>query len=144
MGQAHRLGGVEKSREALALLQRGLRENPGFVLGLEVARRSAAAGDRVAAGRSVEFAAAQIAFTTGDLPLAHAAAKVLAEGGAAPKAVLVYRAILRNGALTREWRATVLHDARDAARAGGDPAQAIAWEKELAELTTPASPEGKR
>ncbi|OHE89449.1 MAG: hypothetical protein A3G75_09470 [Verrucomicrobia bacterium RIFCSPLOWO2_12_FULL_64_8] len=142
--QAHRLDGEKKSAEALALLQNRLRQNPGLVLGLELARRLTAAGDQSGAARVVEFVARQDSFTIGEVALAHEAARVLAAGGEAARAVAVCRIILRLESLTPAWRAAVLRDALAAARAAGDTAQAIAWEKELVELTTPAPSEGRR
>ena len=77
-------------------------------------------------------------FTLDEAPLAQQAAKLLADAGAAPGAVAVYQAMLRNEALGTDWRAAVLRDAVGAALAAGDRNQADTWEKELAE--SPAVP----
>ena len=77
-------------------------------------------------------------FPLGDVPLAQKAAGLLAEWGAAPRAVAMHQAILANPDLGRDWRATILRDAVAAARAAGDTKQADAWNAELTEsLATP-------
>jgi hypothetical protein len=59
------------------------------------------------------------------------------ECGAAPPALGIYRAILRNAELGREWRAIVLREAIKAAHAAGDQDQRVAWEKELEGMPAP-------
>jgi uncharacterized protein (TIGR03790 family) len=133
----------KKGAEARRVLEDGWREQPGLVLGLELARRRVAAGDKPGAVRSLEAVALPDSFKLGEVPLAHQAAKLLAEDGAVARAVTVYRAILRNDALGWNWRAAVLRDAVGAAVAAGDGIQAAAWEKELT-AENPAPPPAGR
>ena len=123
----------KKDTKARRVLEDGLREHPGLVLGLELARRMAVAGDKAGAARVLAAVPVPESFTLDEAPLAQQAAKLLADGGAAPGAVAMYQAMLRNEALGADWRAAVLRDAVSAALAAGERGQADAWEKELAE-----------
>lgn len=123
----------KKDAKARRVLEDGLREHPGLVLGLELARRMAAAGDKAGATRVLAAVPLPESFTLDEAPLAQQAAKLLADGGAAPGAVAMYQAMLRNEALGADWRAAVLRDAVGAALAAGDRNQADAWKKELVE-----------
>ena len=123
----------KKDAKARRVLEDGLREHPGLVLGLELARRMAVAGDKAGAARVLAAVPVPESFTLDEAPLAQQAAKLLADGGAAPGAVAMYQAMLRNEALGADWRAAVLRDAVSTALAAGERGQADAWEKELAE-----------
>ena len=136
--QARLLDLEKKDAKARRVLEDGLREHPGLVLGLELARRMMAAGDKTGAARVLAAVPVPETFTLDEAPLAHQAAKLLADAGAAPGAVAVYQAMLRDEALGADWRAAVLRDAVGAALAAGDRNQADAWGKELAE--SPAVP----
>jgi hypothetical protein len=131
--QARLLDLAKKDAEARRVLEVGWREHPGLVLGLELARRMAAAGDKTGAARVLAAVPVPESFTLDEAPLAQQAAKLLADGGAAPAAVAVYQSLLRGAALGADWRAAVLHDTVGAALAAGDRNQADAWEKELGE-----------
>jgi hypothetical protein len=65
------------------------------------------------------------------------AARLLMECDAMRPALAVYRAILRNAPLGREWRANVLREGIKAAHAADDQDQAGTWEKELEGKTAP-------
>lgn len=130
--KAHLLDQEKKTAEAQRLLRDGWREHPGLVLSLSLARRMVTAGDKAGAVHTLEAVALPDSFKLGEVPLAQQAAKLLAAGGAAPRAVAVYQAILRNDALGRDWRSAVLREALGAALAAGDRNQAGVWEKELA------------
>jgi len=132
--RAHLLELEKKDAEARRILEDSWREHPGLVLGLELARRMVAAGDKAGAARALAAVPLPESFTLGEAPLAQQAAKLLADCGAAPGAVAIYRAILRNEALDLAWCSVVLHEARDTALAAGDKDQADVWSKELAEL----------
>ena len=93
----------------------------------------AVAGDKAGAARVLAAVPVPESFTLDEAPLAQQAAKLLADGGAAPGAVAMYQAMLRNEALGADWRAAVLRDAVSTALAAGERGQADAWEKELAE-----------
>jgi uncharacterized protein (TIGR03790 family) len=123
----------KKSAEAQRVLEDGMREYPGLVLGLALARSRVAAGDMAGAARSLEAVTVPDAFTFDEAPLAQEAAKRLAEGGAAARAVAMYQAILANQDLGRDWRTVVLREAVGVAGAAGDRKQADAWNAELAE-----------
>ncbi len=133
----------KKPAEARRVMEDGMHEYPGLILGLALAWEKVAVGDKPGAARSLEAVALPESFKLGEAPLAQQAAKLLGAGGAAARAVAVYQAILRNDALGRNWRAAVLRDALAAALTAGDREQADAWKAELAE--SPAAPltEGK-
>ncbi|HUJ42533.1 MAG TPA: TIGR03790 family protein [Opitutaceae bacterium] len=130
--RAHLLEQERNSAEAGRVLEEGMREYPGLVLGLALAQEKAAAGDPAGAARVFEAMAVPLAFSLAEAPLAQEAAKRLVADGAAARAVAVYQAILRSHDLGSEWRAVVLRDAQRAALAAGDRVQADAWKDELA------------
>ena len=134
---------AKKAAEARRVLEAGWREHPGLVLGLELARRMAAAGDKTGAARVLAAAPVPESFTLDEAPLAQQTAKLLADAGAAAAAVAVYQSLLRGEALGADWRAAVLHDAVGAALAAGDRNQADAWEQELAASPAVPLPDGK-
>ncbi len=123
----------KKLAEALRLLEEESRRRPDGVLALAVAQRLDAIGDRAGAAAALGAGFKRDSFDSGQTPLAQAAARLLVECGAAPQALAIHRAILRNAGLGRQWRTMVLREAVNAARAAGDKDQLGAWEEELAE-----------
>jgi uncharacterized protein (TIGR03790 family) len=134
----------EKRAEAVQLLQEGLHRQPSLVLALALAERLAAGGDKAGAARILTSLFEGQSLDTGQTPLAQRAARLLLDCGAAPQAVAVYRAILGNAALEQGWRATILRDATDAARAAGEQDQEAAWQMELAGSASPPPLSGKK
>jgi len=123
--------------EALRLLEEEFGRRPDAVLALAIAQRRAAGGDRNGSATALRSGFGQESFELSRTPLAQAAARLLVECGAAPPALGIYRAILRNAELGREWRAIVLREAIKAAHAAGDQDQRVAWEKELEGMPAP-------
>ncbi len=121
----------KRPAEALRLLQDEFSRKPDEVLGFALAQRLVAAGDRAGAADALRTGFGRESYDLGLTPLAEAAARLLAECGGASHALVVYRAILRNAGLGKEWRATVLREAIKAAQAAGDRSQSAAWEGEL-------------
>ena len=123
--------------EALRLLEEEFGRRPDAVLALAIAQRRAAGGDRNGSATALRSGFGQESFELSRTPLAQAASRLLVECGAAPPALGIYRAILRNAELGREWRAIVLREAIKAAHAAGDQDQRVAWEKELEGMPAP-------
>ena len=111
---------------------------------LALAERLAAGGDKAGTTRVLTSAFEGQPLDPGQTPLAQRAARLLLDCGAAPQAVAVYRAILGNAALEQGWRATILRDATDAARAAGEQDQEAAWQMELAGSASPPPLSGKK
>ncbi|HUL55120.1 MAG TPA: TIGR03790 family protein [Opitutaceae bacterium] len=122
----------KRPAEARRVLEEGMREHPGLVLGLALARAKAAAGDPAGAARALEAVPVPAAFTAAEAPLAQEAARLLIGGNGAARAVTMYRAILANPDLGLDWRTAVLREALGAALAAGDHARATEWKNELA------------
>ena len=135
--QAHLLEQVGRAAAARELLRSSLPRWPGWVLALELAERLEAAGDRPGAMQALAAVAVPDTCALPDVPLAQRAARLLAGGGAAPRAVALYQAILRNDELTRDRREAVLREAIAAARAAADSTQARAWEREFGDSLAP-------
>jgi uncharacterized protein (TIGR03790 family) len=135
--QAHLLEQGGKTAAARSLLQDNLPKWPGWVLALALAQRLETAGDKAGAVRTLESVPMPESCPLGDVPLAQQAARLLAGCGAAPRAVAVYQAILRNDALGHDRRAALLRNAIDTAITAGDRSQARKWEREFAESMEP-------
>ncbi|MDD2764291.1 MAG: TIGR03790 family protein [Opitutaceae bacterium] len=133
----------KKPEEARRLLEEAWRQSPGLVLSLGLAQQLVAGGDKTGAVKTLAAVSPPETFGLGDVPLAQQAARLLLECGAAPKAVSLYQAILRNAALGRDWRAIVLREALAAAQAANDGSQAASWAGELARMSTDLLPTGK-
>jgi hypothetical protein len=142
--QAHLLDKAGKPDEAERLLRNALKTRPGLVLGLGLARRRITAGDPTGAVRVLLTIPLPEACPADELPVAQEAARLLREGGAAPKALALFQAMLRCAALGGDWRAVVLRDAIGTATAAGDQEQASAWERELSTVTTEPRRDGKQ
>jgi len=141
--QARLLEQEGKAAGARELLEASLAKTPGWVLALALAERSETAGDKAGALRALEAVAVPESCALGDVPLLQQAARRFVEGGAAPRAVALYQAILRIDGLARERRAALLRDAIGAAMAAGDGSQARRWEREFGESLAPSAMGGK-
>jgi uncharacterized protein (TIGR03790 family) len=129
--KARLLDQEEKSAEALRLVGKEFRQRPDAVLALALAQRMAVAGDPADAVNTICTAFAQEEFGLLQTPLAQEAANRLMKCGAATQALQIFRVILRNPGLGREWRSAVLRQAITAARASQDSSQEDAWISEL-------------
>lgn len=125
---------AENSAEALAVAETAMRDMPSLALGLARARLLERAGDAAAAGRSLTFAALLKDFRTDEWALGRDCALFLARCAQAARAEELWRNLFADPAIPRVLRAPWLRDAADAARAAGDPAQALRWQHELDEL----------
>jgi len=141
--QARLLDQAGKAAAARDLLRTNLSRWPGWVLALELAKQLEAADDKPGAMQTLASVAVPETCTLGDVPLIQHAARLLADGGAAPRAVALYQAILRNDALTRDRRAAILRDAIGAAIAAADRVQARAWEREFGDTLAPSAAGGR-
>jgi len=133
----------KRPAEAQRLLEEGLRADSGLALRLGLAQRLVAGGNQAGAVQILAPVSRPETFPLGDIPLAQQAARLLLDGGAAPKALPLYQAILRNAALRRDWRAAVLREALGAAQAAHDRKQAGAWAEELGGMSADLLPGGK-
>lgn len=132
--QAHVLEADGKSDEALALLRRSARDHPGLALSMALATRLEAAGDRAGAVQALTFAGLITAFQPDEWALARQAAQRLAADGAAGKAVMIYQHLFADDTMPSALRRSWLEEARQAALAAQDNAQAEEWEKEPAQV----------
>ncbi len=123
-----------ESAAARSWLQANLARTPSLALALALAPRLDAAGDRAGALRALESAPRSSSYSTSALPLAREAARLLTRWGGAPRAVTLYRAILRHADLGDKWRPDLLREAIGAATTAGDTTQAQKWWAELADL----------
>jgi uncharacterized protein (TIGR03790 family) len=140
--KAHLLEAGGKQDEALALLRRELRERPSLPLAVALAGRLEAKKDAAGAANALTAAVPLTGFRPDEWALVRLAAYRLKEDGAAAEAVAVYRHLFADDALPRELRAAWLAEARQAAAAAGDTAQAARWDRELEENSAP--PAGKK
>jgi hypothetical protein len=126
-----------KAGDALALLRREAREHPGLPMAVALAARLESARDTTGAAQTLTVAALLTKFQPDEWALARLAAHRLAEDGAAGKALLVYQHLLADDTLPPALRAAWLDEARQAAVAAGDPAQAAEWGSELERIAAP-------
>jgi uncharacterized protein (TIGR03790 family) len=131
----HLLDLEKRGAEALAAASQALAVRPGMLpVQVEAARRLQAAakpGEAAAVLRGVE---GRMSFATDEWALACEAARILVACGQAPRAEEVYRRLLGNWNVPGELRSRWLLEARGAAAAAGDAAQAAAWRRELDEM----------
>jgi hypothetical protein len=135
--KVHLLEAAGKAGDALALLRREAREHPGLAVSVALAARLDSSGDATGAVQALTVAALLTRFRPDDWALVQLAAHRLAEDGAAGKALLVYQHLMADDTLPPVLRAAWLDEARQAAVAAGDPAQAADWGSELEQLTPP-------
>ncbi|MES1167482.1 MAG: TIGR03790 family protein [Pseudomonadota bacterium] len=135
--QAHLLETAGKAGAALALLRREAREHPGLPVAVALAARLESTGDATGAAQALTVAALLTKFQPDEWALVRLAAHRLAEDGAAGKALLVYQHLLADGAVPPVMRAAWLDEARQAAVAAGDPAQAAQWGNEIERVSPP-------
>jgi uncharacterized protein (TIGR03790 family) len=133
-----------RKAEAMQLLQNGIHRQPGAVLALALAERLGKDGDKRGAVRVLSSNFENKPLDPGQIPLHLQAARQLLDDGAAHQAVAVYRSILDQGAPGPVWREIILRAGTAAARAAGELDQAVAWEKELSQLTNPVPPGPKK
>jgi uncharacterized protein (TIGR03790 family) len=126
--EMHLLDAEKKSADALAIAHASMDESPSLAIGLALAQRLAAAGDATGAAREVEFARFIKTFRPQEWALAVEAARLLVAGGRAQWAEEVFKNLLALDGLPPQARAAWLHEARDAALAAHDSAQAVQWE----------------
>jgi len=109
---------AKKAAEARRVLEAGWREHPGLVLGLELARRMAAASDQNGTARVLAAVPVPESFHAGR-GAARAAVGETARGRrrCSGRSSSV-QSMLRNEALGADWRAAVLHDAVGAGARG--------------------------
>lgn len=139
--QVRLLEANRKAADAQALLRRETREHPGLALAVALATRLEAGGDVAGAVQALTFAALPKSFRPGEWALARRAAQRLAADGAPGKAVMVYRHLFADETLPPAQRAPWLQEARQAAFAAGDEAQASEWGTKLDELLRPLAKE---
>jgi uncharacterized protein (TIGR03790 family) len=131
------LDAAHQRDDATALARQAMRDVPNLAVGVELARRLEADGDRASAARALGFAALLKSFPTDEWALAAEGARMLTHLGDASKAVDLWHALLAQPTLTRELRLAWLPDARAAAVAAKNESQAAAWRAELDALTAP-------
>ena len=120
--------------EALALARTTQRNVPGLALGLALSRLLSEAGDDDSASNALGFVSLLTAIPTDEWALAREAALQLERLGRPVRAVELWRSVLATESLPRELRVTWLPEAKRSANAAVDLAQAIEWERALADL----------
>lgn len=141
--KARVLEAAAENAAALALLRETYQRMPSIPLALALAERLERAKDGAGAAEALRRAPLPATFAADEWGLARLWAQRLEASGAAERAVAVYRTLLAAKELPREFRILSLRDARRAAQAAKDSAQAAAWERALNELIAPA-PEPKK
>jgi hypothetical protein len=119
--------------EALALARSTQRTVPSLALGLVLSRLLSEAGDDESAANALGFVSLLKALPTDEWALAREAALQLERLGHPVRALELWRRILATESLPRELRVAWLPEARRAANAAVDLAQAIEWERALAD-----------
>jgi uncharacterized protein (TIGR03790 family) len=131
------LDAEHRSDEATAFARQAQREAPSLAVGVALARRLLAAGDSPGAASALAFAAVLKNFPTDQWALAREAARLLEATGRPARAVEVWRAVLAAAEMPRELREPWLHEAKRAALAAPDSAQAALWQKAIDVLNPP-------
>ncbi len=120
---------------AVELLRRAWAASPNDpVLGIALGERLLSDGKAGEAADAVGFASRPSAWRTQDWALVRAAAQILVAAGRPGAAVSVYHRILSVPELPAALRSPWLVEARRAALAAGDPAQAAAWQRDYDDL----------
>jgi uncharacterized protein (TIGR03790 family) len=117
--------------EAIALARSAQASSPSLALGLALARRLHAAGESEAAASALGFAAVAKTFPANEWGLAREAAQWLESTGRSRRALEIWQALLGAPTLPTELRTAWLPEARQAALAAKDEAQAEAWQREI-------------
>ncbi|HEY0947584.1 MAG TPA: TIGR03790 family protein [Opitutaceae bacterium] len=134
--EAHRLEAEDRAADAEAVLRTALADTPALALGLERARRLAAAGNAKDAARTLEFARYVKHVGADEWGLLVLVARRLAELDAPAAAVAVWRNVLAFE-LPKPVRLAWLREAATTAAQAGNLDQSIRWERELIESTAP-------
>ncbi|HUR57840.1 MAG TPA: TIGR03790 family protein [Opitutaceae bacterium] len=113
--------------EAVALARAAQTSAPSLAIGLALARRLHAGGDNDAAASALGFAGVAKTFAPNEWALAREAAQFLESAGRPRRALEIWQTLLAIPALPAELRAAWLPEARKAALAAKDDAQAEAW-----------------
>ncbi|MBI5693029.1 MAG: TIGR03790 family protein [Verrucomicrobia bacterium] len=135
--QMRLLDAAGRREEAAALGAATQREVPSLALAVALARRGLDAGEREAAGNTLGFVPLLSSFDANEWALAREAALLLETAGRPNRAVGVWRTLLGTTTLPVALRLAWLPEALRTASLAGDAAQARAWEKDLASLTSP-------
>lgn len=125
--------------EALALARTTQRKVPSLALGLALSRLFSEAGDNESAASALGFVALLTALPTDEWALAREAAWQLERLGRPVRALELWRRILATESLPGELRVAWLPEAKRVANAAVDVAQAIEWERALADLAGPST-----
>ena len=125
--------------EALALARTTQRTVPSLALGLALSRLLSEAGDDDSAANALGFVSLLTTIPTDEWALAREAALQLERLGRPVRAVELWRSLLATESLPRELRVAWLPEAKRAANAAVDLAQAISWERALADLAGPST-----
>jgi uncharacterized protein (TIGR03790 family) len=126
--EMHLLEAGKKPADALAIAHASMDESPSLAIGLALAQRLAETGDAAGAVREVGFVRFIKSFRPQEWALAVEAARLLVAGGRAQWAEEVFKNLLSSEGLPPQARAAWLREARDAALAAHDSAQAVQWE----------------
>lgn len=142
-----KMGALETAKrkdEALALARQAQREAPCLAVGLALAQRLQAAGDRKGAGEALGFVRFLQGFPTDEWALTRQAALTLVACDQPAMAVTVFKVLLRSPGLPRELRLAWLPDARAAALTARDASQAETWTREMTAVPPGGAAAAKR
>ena len=120
---------------ARAALQAGMATTPHLALALALAHEALASGEPTAAVSALEFARVMKQHRPEDWPLAREIAALLAAHGARNSALLVYAALARSPAPSREALREMLEAARQLADAAGDLSLSLEFARQLTGLS---------
>jgi tetratricopeptide (TPR) repeat protein len=127
------LDGAGRPAEALALGRQAMKTVPNLALALEVARRLAEAGNADQSAWTLRDAGDAADPTVGNWELLREAGAFLVAHHRPAEGLELYRRLLDIEALPKGVRLAWLGEAREAALAAGETAQAADWDQEARE-----------
>jgi uncharacterized protein (TIGR03790 family) len=127
-----------RKAEALEFGRSVQREAPSLMVAVALAERLLAAGDAPGAAAQLGFVPLLNLPPSDQWAVFVQAADLLEKAGRPDQALAVWRKVLGPNGVTRELRIAWLPDARAAAQAAGDTAQAVVWRSEFDAKTTPS------
>lgn len=128
------LDDAKRADEATRLAVTAQHDVPSLAVGVALAQRLRMANDPEAAAQALGFVPLLKAFRPDEWALAREAANILQACGRAGRALDTWRLLLAEKTMPLDFRLPCLREARTAALAAQDAAQATAWEREAAEI----------
>lgn len=133
------LDDAKRGDDATRLAVAAQHDVPSLAVGIALAQRLQSAGDAGGAAQALGFVPSLKTFRPDEWALAREAANILQACGRAGRALDAWRLLLAEKTMPPDFRLPCLQEARAAAITAQDPAQATAWEREVAELVGQAA-----